>query len=216
MRKPAYPPVAPNPRYIRLDGREWGMGALKGIFNRTSAKTSVAMIFTATAAAFAYNPATAFVIGGSTIALSILSELGTTALDRIVMKRPHAISPLDYAIDRTGRSTPPENEATLLLETIYAQKKAALAVGVAGSIAITSIARGIPVLMTMDPRVAIAVGVTYAIAPTNLLTHYVGVIRRSQKLLNFKGPRYNYCARPPLRQPEKVPVAMGAKAFNPG
>lgn len=205
----------PHLQYVRIDGQEWGVGELKGAFNTNASLGSLGLTLIATGAAFSNSPTEALVIGGLSIAFTAMAHGMTRFLDMV----PFNTVPVGganlkkYAIDRSGRAQPPENEALLLEQTRRARKGSLIYTAGFGIFTASS---WVPVLMiphiSSAPNIASAAAMVCALSilPAHLLTHYIGIIDRCNKLLKHDEPRYRFCAKPPIRQTEKIHSAVMA------
>lgn len=210
-------PRLPEPRYVRIDGQAWHAGKLEGIFTTVTAKVGLALTATAAFAAVNTGFDTALVLGGFA-AVTWMSITGIHKLldaGFILPMAPRGSNLMQHTIDRWGKTVPPENEAHLLAQTARVRTWSRIATGGFGAVSVTAYApyvlRHIVPDFSTSPLLALSAFAIAAIPPAILLTHYTGLMRRCDKLLQ-NNPPYRYCAKPPLKQPEKITEALPAKA----
>lgn len=196
--------VVQSPRFIRIDGMPWERGHLMDHFNTPSMKVGMAVVAAASLCGLAYSPQ------HSAIALLMSSTyLGVAKLFMVVADDGFTrnMKAREHAIDREGRSFPPQDQTRLMIETQRLKYVGTIGLGLGlastavfhgnlfSYVAYNALTLNIPHPVFVEPFALVAPMVTYMAALRG----------RAQRLLNGT---YTFCDKPPVKQRETAPSKL--------
>ncbi|HEY8963733.1 MAG TPA: hypothetical protein VIN59_04640 [Alphaproteobacteria bacterium] len=201
-----------HPRLIRIDGRVWNPGHLSEHFSAIA--TQVGFAFTAASAATGATQNVGLLFTGLAYGLSITTAMfvANKLIDRRIFTQPagQKRNLRDYAIDREGRSFPPEENAMLLknVEMIYkplvtaswAIPAAAFAITLPNTILISAV---VPNL-----REALVYILPVLAMPSMLAAHMLTLRHNCEKLLSTDADRYVFRSNNGDRPSGNAPVLV--------